>query len=172
LSLQVVDPGVDLWAGSLAGCELAGVAPELEHALGLPPAAPGWPVGEVASKGSGRPDGGQGLWESGVVDELLAGDKVDVGQGEDGVDEGEEALDTVGPVVEPGGVEEEGEGGLGLGVVVEKVLRENLLDGGWLLLVEAPVSHGAAAAADVEQGGHRNLPHAGVAGLWAGLDGA
>jgi len=59
LTLQVVDPWVDLGTGSLARGELAGVSAELEHALGLSPSASGWPVGEVASKGAGAPDLGQ-----------------------------------------------------------------------------------------------------------------
>ena len=57
------------------------------------------------------------------------------------------------PVEEPGGVEEEWEGSLSLGVVLEEVLREDLLDGVGVLGVEAAVSHGAGAAPDTN-GGH------------------
>ena len=76
-------------------------------------------------------------------DELLGRDEVDVGQGEDRVNELEEALLPVGPVEEPGSVEEEGEGGLALGVVLQEVLSEDLLDGVSVLIVETTVSHGA-----------------------------
>jgi len=172
LALEVVDPGVDLGAGALAGGELPLVAPEAEAALGLPAAAPGRPVLEVAAEHPGVVDGGQGLRVAGELNQLLAGDKVDVGQGQDGVDEVEESLDTVGAVVEPSGVEEEGEGGLGLGVVVEKVLGEDLLDGVGLLSVEAAVGHGAPASAHVQQGGHGDLPHLWMRHLGAGLDSA
>ena len=54
----------------------------------------------------------QNVLSPGPVDELLAGDEVDVGEGEDGVDKVEESLLTVGTVEEPRGVEEQGEGGL------------------------------------------------------------
>ena len=66
---------------------------------------------------------GQRLREPGPGNHLLRGDKVHVGQGQDGVDKLEEALLAVGPVEEPGRVEEEGEGGLGLGVVLQEVLH-------------------------------------------------
>ena len=79
-------------------------------------------------------------------DELLGCDEVDVGQGEDRVNELEETLLPVGPVEEPGSVEEEGEGGLALGVVFQEVLGEDLLDGVSVLIVETPVSHGAGSA--------------------------
>ena len=49
-------------------------------------------------------DGGQGLGVPGELDQLLAGDKVDVGQAQDGVQEVEESLDVVQPIVEPRGV--------------------------------------------------------------------
>ena len=78
-------------------------------------------------------------------DELLGCDEVDVGQGEDRVNELEEALLPVGPVEEPGSVEEEGEGGLALGVVLQEVLSEDLLDRVGVLVVETPVSHGAGS---------------------------
>ena len=74
----------------------------------------------------------------------------------------------MGAVVEPSGVEEEGEGSLGLGVVVEEVLGEDFLDGVGLLGVEAPVGHGAPAASDVEESGHGDLPHLGVRHFLAG----
>ena len=111
-SLQVVDPRVDGRAGALAGGELPLVAPEAEAALGLPPSASGRPVLEVAAEHFGVVDGGQGLGVAGELNQLLAGDKVDVGQAQDGVHEVEESLDAVRPVVEPGGVEEEGKGSL------------------------------------------------------------
>jgi len=172
LSLQVVDPWVDGGASPLARRPLPLVRSELELALGLPPSASRRSVLEVAAEEAGAVDGVQGFREASVVDELLAGDEVDVRKGQDGVDELEEPLDAVGPVVEPGRVEEEGEGGLALGVVVQKVLRENLLDGIGLLGVETSVSHGATSTAHVQQGGHGDLPHAGVASGGAGLDGA
>ena len=50
------------------------------------------------------------------------------------------------PVEEPGGVEEERERGLALGVVLQEVLGEDLLNGVRVLGVEAAVSHGAGAA--------------------------
>ena len=78
-------------------------------------------------------------------DELLGCDEVDVGQGEDRVNELEEALLPVGPVEEPGSVEEEGEGGLALGVVFQEVLSEDLLDRVGVLIVETTVSHGAGS---------------------------
>ena len=79
-------------------------------------------------------------------DELLGCDEVDVGQGEDRVNELEETLLPVGPVEEPGSVEEEGEGGLALGVVLQEVLGEDLLDGVGVLGVEAAIRHGAGPA--------------------------
>jgi len=56
-------------------------------------------------------------------DQLLRGHEVDIGQLEDGVDEPQESLLPVGSVEEPSSVEEEGEGGLRLGVVLQEVLR-------------------------------------------------
>ena len=78
----------------------------------------------------------------------------------------------MGTVEEPGSVEEEREGSFALGVVLQEVLGEDLLDGVGLLGVEAPVSHGAPSAADVQQRRHGDLPHLGVRHLGAGLDGA
>ena len=52
---------------------------------------------------------------------MLASDKIDVRELENSVDEVEEPLDPVLVVEEPGRVDEEGEGGLGLGVVVEEI---------------------------------------------------
>ena len=78
-------------------------------------------------------------------DELLGCDEVHVGQGEDRVNELEETLLPVGPVEEPGSVEEEGEGGLALGVVLQEVLSEDLLDGVGVLIVETPVRHRAGS---------------------------
>ncbi len=106
------------------------------------------------------------------VDELLAGDEVDVWESQDGVKEVEESLAPVGAVEEPGGVEEEWEGSLGLCVVLEEVLREDLLNGSGVLVVETPVSHGAAATADILDRSHGDLPHSRVAELGTGLDGA
>ena len=56
----------------------------------------------------------------------------------------------MGPVEEPGGVEEEGEGSLALGVVLQEVLGEDLLDCVWLFSVETTVSHGAGASSEME----------------------
>ena len=83
-------------------------------------------------------------------DQFLRSDEVDVGEGEDRVDELEEAVLAVGPVEEPGGVEEEGEGRLALGVVLQEVLGEDLLDSVRLLGVETAVSHGARATSAKE----------------------
>ena len=88
----------------------------------------------------------EGLWVASPGDQLLRGDEVDVGQGKNGVNELEEALLAVSPVEEPGRVEEEGEGGLALGVVLQEVLGEDLLDGVGVLGVEATVRHGAGSA--------------------------
>ena len=51
----------------------------------------------------------------------------------------------MGSVEEPGGVEEEWEGGLALGVMLQEVLGEDLLDGVGVLVVETTVSHGAGS---------------------------
>ena len=56
----------------------------------------------------------------------------------------------MGPVEEPGGVKEEGEGRLALGVVLQEVLGEDLLDGVGLLSVETTVSHGAGPSSEME----------------------
>ncbi len=172
VAVEVVDPGVPVGAGALAGGELPLVALVLEVALVLLAAAAGGAVGEVAAHHGGVDDGVEGLRVAHPVDELLAGDKVDVGEGQDGVEEVEEALAAVRAVVEPGGVEEEREGGLVLGVVLEEVLGEDLLDGGGILLVVASISHGAGASPHVLDNGHGDLPHTGVGQLGAGLDGA
>lgn len=76
----------------------------------------------------------------------------------------------MGAVEEPGSVEEEWEGSLGLGVVFKEVLGEDLLNSVGLLLVETTISHGAGAAANVLDGSHGDLPHSGVGLLGAGLD--
>merc|ERR1719443_2729941 len=78
---------------------------------------------------------------------------------QDGVDELEEAFLAVGSVGEPGGVEEEGEGGLALGVVLQEVLGEDLLDGVNILVVEASVSHGAGSSSHILECLHGHLPH-------------
>ena len=88
----------------------------------------------------------EGLWVASPGDQLLRGDEVDVGQGKNGVNELEEALLAVSPVEEPGCVEEEGEGSLALGVVLQEVLGEDLLDGVGVLGVEAAIRHGAGPA--------------------------
>ena len=68
----------------------------------------------------------QGLWEPGPGYDFLRGDKVDIRQGEDGVDELEESLLPVRPVEEPRRVEEEGEGRLRLRVVLQEILEDQL----------------------------------------------
>ena len=80
-------------------------------------------------------------WMSDPIDQFLTSHKVDIGQSQDGVNELQEAVLTVGSVEEPGSVEEEREGRLALGVVLQEVLGENLLDGVRLLGVETTVSH-------------------------------
>ena len=96
---------------------------------------------------------------SGPIDQFLTGHKVDIGQSQDRVKELEETVLAVRPIEEPSRVEEEGEGSFGFGVVFQKVLGENLLDGGCVLFVVTAVSHGAGAAAHVFDGCHWNFPH-------------
>lgn len=96
---------------------------------------------------------------SGPIDQFLTGHKVDIGQSQDRVKELEETVLAVRPIEEPSRVEEEGEGSFGFGVVFQKVLGENLLDGGCVLFVVTAVSHGAGAAAHVFNGCHWNFPH-------------
>ena len=55
----------------------------------------------------------------------------------------------MGPVEEPGGVEEEGEGRLALGVVLQEVLGEDLLNGVRLLSIKTTISHGAGASSEM-----------------------
>ena len=117
-------------------------------------------------------NGFQRLREPGPVDQLLAGDEIDVGQSQNGVDELEEAFDAVWAVAEPSSVKEEGERSLFARVMLQEVLRKYLLDGVGILFVEAAVSHGAGGTPDVVQGGHRNLPHSWMREDWAGFDGA
>ena len=88
----------------------------------------------------------QRLWISGPGNQFLRGDEIHIRKSKDGVDELEEAFLAVGSVEEPGGVEEEGEGGLALGVVLQEVLGEDLLDGVNILVVEASISHGAGSS--------------------------
>ena len=142
----------------LAGVLLLGAAGRAVHKV----AAEGWRVLQRRQR----------FRILGPVDQLLAGDEVDVGQSQDGVDELEEALLTVRPAEEPGRVEEERERGLGLGVVLQEVLGEDLLNGLNVFVVEAAVGHGAGSAADVLQDGHRDLPHVRVGQDRAGLDSA
>ena len=99
-------------------------------------------VGEVAVEDGGGVDlGGEQGWQLlgrlylgqrlGVPSpryQLLGGHKVDVRQGQDRVNELQEALLAVSTVEEPGSVEEEREGSFALGVVFQEVLSENLLD--------------------------------------------
>ena len=94
------------------------------------------------------------------IDQFLTGHKVDIGQSQDRVQKLEETFLAVRPLEEPGRVEEEGEGSFGFGVVLQKILGENLLDGGRVLFVVTAVGHGAGAAAHVFDGGHRDFPHA------------
>jgi len=136
----------------------------------LLPATATRPVGEVAVEDWRRVNRGQGLWVTSPGDQLLGCDKVDVGQGKNGVNELEEALLAVSPVEEPGSVEEEGEGRLALGVVLQEVLGEDLLDGVSVLSVETTVSHGAGSSPDVLESLHGDFPHAGVRAAWAGGD--
>ena len=66
----------------------------------------------------------------------------------------------MGSVEEPGGVEEEWEGGLALGVMLQEVLGEDLLDGVGVLVVETAISHGAGATSATTHGqGHRHHHH-------------
>ena len=83
------------------------------------------------------------LWVSCPCNQLLRCDEVDIGESQDGVNELEETILAVRSVEEPGGVEEEREGSLALGVVLQEVLREDLLDRVSILVVEASISHGA-----------------------------
>jgi len=141
-----------------------------ELAGALLPATAAWPVGEVAVEDWGRVNRRQRLRVAGPGDQLLGCDKVDVGQGKDGVNELEETLLAVGPVEEPGRVEEEGEGGLALGVVLQEVLGEDLLDGVGVFGVEATVRHGAGSAPDILESLHGHFPHAGVGAAGTGGD--
>lgn len=93
------------------------------------------------------------------VDELLAGNKVNVRQSQDGINELEEAFLTMGTVEEPGWMEKEGEWCLVFGVTVQKVLSENLLDGSSILFIITTISHGTGTSTNVLQGGHGNFPH-------------
>ena len=104
-------------------------------------ATSGWPVTEVAAKDGRVINGGQRLRVLGPVDQLLAGDKVHVRQGKDGVQKLEESFLSVWPAEEPGRMEEKREGSLGLGVVIKEVLGEDLLDGRHILIVETSISH-------------------------------
>ena len=87
----------------------------------------------------------QRLWISGPGNQFLRGDEIHIRKSKDGVDELEEAFLAMGSVEEPGGVEEEGKGGLALGVVLQEVLGEDLLDRVGVLIVETTVSHGAGS---------------------------
>lgn len=128
-------------------------------------AATSRPVDEVAAQSRRVFQRGQRFRILGPVDQLLTGDEVNVGQGQDGIEELEEPFLSVRPAEEPGGVEEEREGCLRLGVVIEEVLGEDLLDGRDVLVVEASVSHGTGSSSDVLEDGHGDLPH-----VWMGED--
>ena len=88
----------------------------------------------------------QGLRVASPGNQLLGCDKVDVRQSKDRVNKLEESLFAVSSVEEPGRVEEERERRLALGVVLQEVLGEDLLDGVGVLGVEATVRHGAGSA--------------------------
>ena len=81
--------------------------------------------------------------------QLLGGHEVNIWESKDGVNELEEAVLAVLPVEEPGSVEEEGEGGFALCVVLQEVLGEDLLDGVGILGVETTISHGAGSASEM-----------------------
>ena len=117
------------------------------------------PVRKVTMKDAGILDFIQRYWMSGPIDQFLTGHKVDIGQSQDRVKELEETVLAVRPIEEPSRVEEKGEGSFGFGVVFQKVLGENLLDGGCVLFIVTAVSHGAGAAAHVFDGCHWNFPH-------------
>ena len=71
----------------------------------------------------------------------MGGYKVDIRESEDGVNEFQETVLTMGPVEKPGGVEEEREGGFTLCVMFKEILCENLLDGVGIFCVETSISH-------------------------------
>ena len=83
----------------------------------------------------------QGLRVASPGNQLLGCDKVDVRQSKDRVNKLEESLFAVSSVEEPGRVEEERERRLALGVVLQEVLGEDLLDGVGILVVETAVRH-------------------------------
>ena len=171
-SVEVVHPRVAVGALPLAGGPGALLTTVRDLAGLLLLGAPGWSVDKVAAQGRRGQERFEGFRVLGPVDQLLAGDEVDVRQGQDGVEELEEAVLAVLAVEEPGRVEEERERGLGLGVVLQEVLGEDLLNGLNVFVVEASVGHGAGSAPDVLQDGHRDLPHVRVRHDRAGLDSA
>ena len=128
VTVEVVHPRVPVGALPLAGRPLADLPLVLQLALVFPASAPGRPVLEVASQNGGILQERKWHRIPGPLDQFLAGHKVNVGQGEDGVKEIEKSFLAMLPVEEPGGVEKEGEWSLGFGVVLKEVLSENLLD--------------------------------------------
>jgi len=126
-SVEVIDPGVLSRALLGAGGELPLVGLEGETALVLLAATPVGAVGEVAVEDGGRVNIRERLGVSGPGNEFLGGDEVDIRESQDGVDELEETILTVITVEEPSSVEEEREGCLALGVVLEEILGEDFL---------------------------------------------
>jgi len=164
LASEVVEPRVDIRTLAPTG--------------GEPPGSTivGWVADEATATSSpglglftaelGRlVDGGQGLWESGELQDLLAGDKVNVRQLQNGVDKVEEASLPVLVAQEPGCVDKDGEGRLSLGVIVEEVAGEHSLDPVWTIRVNTGVRHRALDASLISLTGHGDLPQA-----WVGLD--
>lgn len=172
IAVQVLNPRVTIGTSPLARSPLPLLSAMLELTGVLLLATSSWPVTEVAPQDGGVLNCGQWLWVLGPVDQLLAGDKVHVGQGKDRVQKLEESFLPVWPAEKPGRVEEEREGSLSLGVVIKEVLGEDLLDRGRVLFVETTVSHRTSSSSDVFQDGHRDLPHVGVREDGAGLYGA
>ena len=170
IAIEVIDPRIPVGTGPLAGCELSLIALVFQHASLLLPAAMTRTVRKVAVEDWRLVDVVQRLGIAHPVDEFLTCDKVDIREGKDGVEEIKETFLAVGSVKEPGSVEEEREGGLGFGVMLQEVLSEDLLDGVGILLVEAAVRHGASATADILDHRHGNLPHARMGELGTGLN--
>lgn len=109
--------------------------------LVFPPSAPTGSVGEIATQDRRQVDGIQRLRITDPVDQFLTGDEVDVGQGQNGVQEVKESLLAMRSVEEPGCVEKQGKWGLGFGVMFQEVLGEDLLDGSGIFFVKTSISH-------------------------------
>jgi len=172
ITVQVVDPGIPLRALLLARGELPGVSFVTQIASALLFAAPTGSVGEVAVEDGGGMDLRQWLRVSGPGYQFLRCHKINIGKSEDGVDKLEEALLTMGPVEEPSGVEEQGERGFALGVVLQEVLGEDFLDGVGIFGVETTVSHGAGSSSDILKSLHGYFPHTRMGFGWTGLHAA